>query len=100
MGLALGPVSGLVHIDAGERLLQSMSGGNLPTTLEFFRVDAGGNRVGASRGLPHCAPYQLQPATWRFDCRFQKTRETREKRGFLAEHASRGYSVATRTRGA
>ncbi len=51
LGLALGPVSGLVRVDAdgpnGEAALARMSGGDLPPTLEF----RSGRPDGTGRGL-------------------------------------------------
>src|SRR5262249_38698188 len=48
VGIALGPVSGLVRIDvegdAGENRLQELSGGDLPPTLEFTSGRASGGR--------------------------------------------------------
>jgi hypothetical protein len=48
VGIALGPVSGLVRIDVdgpgGEQKLQQISGGDLPTTLEFTSGRANGGR--------------------------------------------------------
>ena len=49
IGLALGPVSGLIRVDAdgetGNRLLEEVSGGDLPDTLEFTSGQPG------SRGM-------------------------------------------------
>jgi hypothetical protein len=54
VGMALGPVSGLVRVDvdgpAGEAALLELSGGDLPPTLEFFSGKPG------SRGLLYAIP--------------------------------------------
>ena len=55
VGIALGPVSGLVRIDVdgpgGEALLAQKSGGDLPPTLEFTS-----GRENAGRGLLYAIP--------------------------------------------
>jgi hypothetical protein len=55
VGLALGPVSGLVRVDvdgpAGEAKLQELSKGDLPLTLEFTS-----GRVNGGRGLLYAIP--------------------------------------------
>lgn len=55
VGIALGLVSGLVRVDidgpGGEKLLQEMSDGEVPATLEFT-----GGRPNASRGLLYRIP--------------------------------------------
>jgi hypothetical protein len=55
VGLALGPVSGLVRVDvdgpAGEEKLQQLSGGDLPPTLEFTS-----GRENGGRGLLYRIP--------------------------------------------
>ncbi len=57
VGLALGPVSGLIRVDvegaAGEAALQAKSAGNIPDTLEF----SSGRADGTGRGLL----YQIPP---------------------------------------
>jgi hypothetical protein len=62
VGLALGPVSGLVRVDvdgpSGEALLQEKSGGDLPVTLEF---DSG--RDNGGRGLLYAIPLGAQLRT-------------------------------------
>jgi hypothetical protein len=56
VGLALGPVSGLVRLDidgaAGERALREVSGGDVPETLEFNS----GREDGSGRGLLYAIP--------------------------------------------
>jgi putative DNA primase/helicase len=56
VGIALGPVSGLVRVDvegeAGEVRLAELSNGNLPPTLEF----ASGREDGTGRGLLYRIP--------------------------------------------
>ena len=54
VGIALGPVSGLIRVDAegetGNRLLEEVSGGDLPETVEFTSGQPG------SRGLLYKIP--------------------------------------------
>lgn len=62
VGVALGPVSGLVRIDVegegGEARLAEASGGDLPPTLEFSS-----GRVGGGRGLLYAIPDGVQLRT-------------------------------------
>jgi putative DNA primase/helicase len=55
VGIALGPVSGLVRVDVdgpgGERMLVELSGGDLPATLEFSS-----GRDNGGRGLLYAIP--------------------------------------------
>lgn len=56
VGIALGPVSGIVRVDtegpAGEAALLARSGGDLPTTLEFVS----GRKDGTGRGILYRIP--------------------------------------------
>jgi hypothetical protein len=56
VGIALGPVSGLVRVDAegpdGERQLRELSGGELPDTLQF----SSGRKDGTGRGWLYVIP--------------------------------------------
>jgi putative DNA primase/helicase len=56
VGVALGPVSGLLRVDvdgqAGEQALRELSGGDLPDTLEF----TSGREDGSGRGLLYKIP--------------------------------------------
>lgn len=62
VGVALGPVSGLVRVDvdgeAGEVALLELSGGDLPVTLEFLS-----GREGGGRGLLYAIPEGAQLRT-------------------------------------
>jgi hypothetical protein len=77
VGLALGPVSGLVRVDVdgpgGERLLAELSGGDLPDTLEFTS-----GRDNGGRGLLYAIPpgvelktTPLRPGEAKTELRFQ-----------------------------
>jgi putative DNA primase/helicase len=62
VGMALGPVSGLVRVDVdgpgGEERLQQLSGGDLPDTLEFTS-----GRDNGGRGLLYAIPPGVQLRT-------------------------------------
>jgi putative DNA primase/helicase len=62
VGIALGPVSGLIRVDvegaAGEARLADLSGGDLPATLEFAS-----GREGGGRGLLYAIPLGVQLRT-------------------------------------
>jgi hypothetical protein len=62
VGIALGPVSGLIRVDvdgpAGEERLQAISGGDLPDTLEFTS-----GRQNGGRGLLYSVPHGVSLRT-------------------------------------
>ncbi len=68
VGIALGPVSGLVRVDVdgpgGEALLLDISGGDIPDTLEFTsgRENGGRGLLYAIPAGPNCGPRGTAPA--------------------------------------